>query len=142
MENDTLAKRLIEAVRTGEAQASAYSSRRICALRGGAPEAEVLVWNRTYPHRPVEDFTVPLVEEVLSTVPAARNSIRNQWKPGDRIERPLYSGSYPAAGPYPQGVVVEINDYLLRHEDLVVQFDGEEPRSINPDVLRHARKDS
>lgn len=68
-----------------------------------------------------------------------RFPLSRTWKPGDRIERPLSNGSYPAAGPYPQGVVVEIRPYLQTHEELIVQFDDQEPRGINPDVIRHVR---
>jgi len=79
--------------------------------------------------------------------------MRANWKPGERIVCTSRQGTY-ARGPLLFGnvvrvapvVTVDVADGVDTPEvrvsgTLVVQLDGEEPRSINSDVIRHVRDD-
>jgi hypothetical protein len=74
-----------------------------------------------------------------SNIKPARFTLHNRFLPGERIVSPGSSGSYPDHSKNRWGHVVEIKEDIVTevHETLVVQFDGEEPRGINPDVIAH-----
>lgn len=60
----------------------------------------------------------------------------NTWKPGERVElvRPQRRGTRP-------GIVERIDREYGYRESLVIRFDDGEVRAINPDAIRHRRRE-
>lgn len=81
-----------------------------------------------------------MATRIIESTALSGGSMKHIWKPGERVE--LVRGGH-SGNPVElrAGTVVEVQDYLLRHESLVVHFDDGETRAINPDVMRH-RKES
>lgn len=65
--------------------------------------------------------------------------LADRFTVGERCVRPGRNGSYPDHTKDQFGYIVEIRREVETRivETLIVQFDGEEPRGINPDVIAH-----
>ena len=85
------------------------------------------------------DEAIELVEDRLrveGAVPLCGPPLDEQWTPGERVEEVIHHGPYGPAN-FRAGVVVAIDEELVRHQHLRVRFDDGEERQINPDVMRH-----
>lgn len=76
---------------------------------------------------------------VLAATPLFGYDLKRRWRVGERVEyvRGGYSGNPMMVRP---GTVSDVEEYLMRHQALIVTFDDGETRGINHDVMRHVRE--
>jgi glycerol-3-phosphate cytidylyltransferase-like family protein len=65
--------------------------------------------------------------------------LEGRFQVGERVVRPGRDGPYPDHSKDRWGYVTEIRRItkVVEVEELVVTFDGEAPRAINPDVIAY-----
>lgn len=84
---------------------------------------------------------IPLLENLQyeETPTEPMFPLAKRFTVGERCVLPGHNGSYPDHNKDRWGHVVDIARRVETRivETLVVQFDGEEPRGINPDVIAH-----